>query len=769
MGQPTTALSAIQAEIRSATPEQLRVIEAKLLGLLQTPEATPHAKSWACRTLRFAGSEQCVPALAAVLGDKQLSADALFALRSLAGERVDAALRAALASTQGLLKAGVIQTLGARGDRAAVALIAPLAGAGDPVVAEAALYALGQIGGGAALKALQNAAVPEKLKRYHDHALLVCCESLAAEGQAGEAAAVYRALLSQSADWIIQCGALRGLVRTQPTTASPELLTALSAEDPRLRAAAAQLLGDASDTELVKTALAQFSTWFPDTQAKVLGLLTQPAALPQIHAVLRDGNDEVRRAALEALGRLGGIEDVPALLAEATRPGTAQTAARKSLQILRGSQVNDALVAAAKTGAAETRCEAIRGLVPRNDLSALPVLLELAADADPTVRGAALKAVGQLTAEKDFPALVSLLVRSQTAGDRDAAENALTVLAQRVTGKEAAAASILAAAAGAPVATRCALLRLLVQVPCARSLEGLRAAGQDPEASVKESVLRTLADWPDGSPAPDLLALARSTTTPAHRSLALRGFIHLATLPGAGSPEQTVKGLAEAMTLSPAVGNKKAALAALAEMGHRSALNLAADCLADPNIVIEAATTVVRLAKKLQATDAASARAAVQRILDTCKSPAARQMAETAGIILGDMVNIAPQGTASSPDGLEKDGTAGDDQAAIDGNPDTYWDETDGAKLYRLVVKFKQPEKISALSLSGYAQHNFAPKDFQVICDGKVIKQVANATYTDNFLVVPLPETTCQSVELSITGYYGGSPAIRELGIYRKN
>jgi len=171
----------------------------------------------------------------------------------------------------------------------------------------------------------------------------------------------------------------------------------------------------------------------------------------------------------------------------------------------------------------------------------------------------------------------------------------------------------------------------------------------------------------------------------------------------------------------------------------------------------------------LQATDAASARAAVQRILDTCKSPAARQMAETAGIILGDMVNIAPQGTASSPDGLEKDGTAGDDQAAIDGNPDTYWDETDGAKLYRLVVKFKQPEKISALSLSGYAQHNFAPKDFQVICDGKVIKQVANATYTDNFLVVPLPETTCQSVELSITGYYGGSPAIRELGIYRKN
>ena len=39
------------------------------------------------------------------------------------------------------------------------------------------------------------------------------------------------------------------------------------------------------------------------------------------------------------------------------------------------------------------------------------------------------------------------------------------------------------------------------------------------------------------------------------------------------------------------------------------------------------------------------------------------------------MVNIAPQGMASSPDGLKKDGAAGGDQAAIDGNPDTYWDE----------------------------------------------------------------------------------------------
>jgi hypothetical protein len=33
-------------------------------------------------------------------------------------------------------------------------------------------------------------------------------------------------------------------------------------------------------------------------------------------------------------------------------------------------------------------------------------------------------------------------------------------------------------------------------------------------------------------------------------------------------------------------------------------------------------------------------------------------------------------------------------------------------------------------------------------------------------LTVSLPPTRCTAVDLKITGYYGGSPAIRELEIY---
>jgi HEAT repeat protein/type 1 glutamine amidotransferase len=767
-GQPAGALGAIQAEIRSANPEQLRAIEGKLLAIIEATNATPDAKSWACRTLRLAGSAQSVPTLAALLTDQQLAADAQFALRSIPGPTVDAALRAALPRAEGLLKAGIVQTLGARGDRQAVALIAPLASETDPVVAEAALYALGHIGGAAALQAVQAAQVPESLVRYRQHAVLLCADSLRAEGKAEQAAQTCRTLYTQSNDSVIRAGALRGLALSAPEAAAPLLAEALDVGDWTLRGTAARTLCEVAPEGVFTNVLGGLAAWAPDTQAMVLGLVTNPVALPLIRRVLPDANEEARPAALDALGRLGDATDVPALLAAAAKSGAGQPVARKALRNLRGPAVNDALVAAMIAASTPIRCEALRAVAARNHTPAVPALLTLAADAEPSVRSEARKALGQLAQPTDLPALLALLAAPGAGPDRETAEAAVAALVSRVADPDAACAPLLAALPGASADVRCALLRVLAQMPNAKSLEALRAALNDRNARVQEVAVRGLADWPEAAPMPDLLALARSTSNPTHRALALRGYIRLAALPSKRPPEQTVKLLREVLTRSPSADEQKAVLAALAGLAHVSALDLAVNALADPAVEMEATHAVVRLARKLQATDARAAAAAVQRILDTCKSPAARQLAESAGILLGGMVNIAPQGTASSPDDLDKDGAASGDQAAIDGNPDTYWDEADGAKLYRLVVTFKQPVTIAALSILGYAHHSYAPRTFQVRCDGKAVKTVENAQYTDNFLAVPLPETTCQTVELKITGYYGNSPAVRELGLYQR-
>jgi putative heme-binding domain-containing protein len=86
------------------------------------------------------------------------------------------------------------------------------------------------------------------------------------------------------------------------------------------------------------------------------------------------------------------------------------------------------------------------------------------------------------------------------------------------------------------------------------------------------------------------------------------------------------------------------------------------------------------------------------------------------------------------------------------------------ANLARL--DFKQPTTFNALSITGFRHHKYAPKTFQLICDGKPAYTVKNASYTDNHFRARFDSVTCKSAELVITDRYGPSPAIRELGLY---
>jgi hypothetical protein len=80
----------------------------------------------------------------------------------------------------------------------------------------------------------------------------------------------------------------------------------------------------------------------------------------------------------------------------------------------------------------------------------------------------------------------------------------------------------------------------------------------------------------------------------------------------------------------------------------------------------------------------------------------------------------------------------------------------------------KQRATVAQLRILAWAHHNYAPKDFEILCDDKLVKKVIEAEYDNALLTVDLPPTECQSVQLNITGYYPRSPAIRELGIYGK-
>lgn len=123
---------------------------------------------------------------------------------------------------------------------------------------------------------------------------------------------------------------------------------------------------------------------------------------------------------------------------------------------------------------------------------------------------------------------------------------------------------------------------------------------------------------------------------------------------------------------------------------------------------------------------------------------------------------------ASSPDGhpLQGEPPRVSVEAAIDGRQETYWDDIDNQAVYRYRVDLAKKETVCGLSIVGWQHHDFAPRDFTILCDGLEIGHATHVKYQDNELIIAMPETPCSRVELKITGSYGGSPAMRELNLF---
>ena len=143
------ALFAKEAKARAATPHKAAEItalpQAKLLALLEAPEASEFAKAKACQRLAIVGDARAVPALAALLGDPKLAHYARFALEPIPAPAVDRALRQALGKLKEDLLIGVINSIGRRKDPEALDALAKIVRGDDSDAAQAARAALGRM------------------------------------------------------------------------------------------------------------------------------------------------------------------------------------------------------------------------------------------------------------------------------------------------------------------------------------------------------------------------------------------------------------------------------------------------------------------------------------------------------------------------------------------------------------------------------------------------------------------------------------------------
>jgi HEAT repeat protein len=190
-----------------------KALEVRLAAVLKTG-VSRDAKDVVCRALRIMGTAESVPALAALLTDKELSHMARYALERIQVPEAGAALRDALPKVSGALKAGVAGSLGARADAAAAPALIALLGDADAACVIAAATALGAIATPEAATALVAAAAkaPAAAKPAVIDGALHAAELLAAAGKKPAALAVYKAFMGADQPKHVKLAATRGML-----------------------------------------------------------------------------------------------------------------------------------------------------------------------------------------------------------------------------------------------------------------------------------------------------------------------------------------------------------------------------------------------------------------------------------------------------------------------------------------------------------------------------------------------------------------------------
>ncbi|HEO70059.1 MAG TPA: hypothetical protein ENN80_02275, partial [Candidatus Hydrogenedentes bacterium] len=368
-------------------------------------------------------------------------------------------------------------------------------------------------------------------------------------------------------------------------------------------------------------------------QVRLLSALADRGDKGAMDAVVRcvkRGDEAVQAAALEALAKLGDASTVPLLAEYATADKRSlQRAARGSLYTLRGEDIDRTILKAVREGAKDVRAELIAATVERNMMDAVPVLLECANDSAEEISAAALKALAELGGPDDMPALVACTVGAANDAQRAQAAKAVVAIGRKAAAAEGSASAVLAAlekAPGTPV--RCALLGIVGELGDPNGLDVLRTAAQDRDKAVQDAAVRALSGWPTTAVLDDLFAIAKGSANQTHRVLALRNYVRLLALPSDRPAGETVAKYREAMALAPRTEEKRAVLAALANVHHPGALELAVPYLDNPDLQAEALAASLKVAEAICGAYPEEAGAAATKIAALAKDDETKQKAQ---------------------------------------------------------------------------------------------------------------------------------------------
>jgi HEAT repeat protein len=522
------AASARSAEDAAAVAEK----EAKLIGVLAS-DAPGAQKAIACKELALYGSGKAAPQLAPLLANEQLASWARIALEAIPGPEADAALRDSVATLEGRLLIGAINSIGVRRDAKAVEVLSDKLSDKNAAVASAAAVALGHIGDASATKVLR-AALADAAKETSSavaEGCILCAEKLMNTGRSDDAAKIYDEVRTAKVPKPRVVEATRGAILARKAGGVPLLMEQIRSPDRAfyyIGLSTARELPGKEATEAIAAELANVSEDHAAVLLTVLGDRNDPTAAPAVLKAVKSNSKRVRIAAIGILGKFADESSVPTLLEiAADDDAELSEAAKTTLVGLEGAKVNLAITAGLQKAEGKSLLLLIE-LVGQRRIDATSELVKALDNSDANIRSAALVSLGETAAQKDLNVLITRAIESKRDEDTATAQKALKAAAVRMPDREKCAEELSSALAKASAKDKSLLLEILGGVAGEKALTTLATAAKGDNDDLKDTATRMLGGWMTVDAGPVLLDLAKTSKEEKYQVRALRGYIRLA-------------------------------------------------------------------------------------------------------------------------------------------------------------------------------------------------------------------------------------------------
>lgn len=607
-GQSREAHKDVRQFVSLASQSQKATLrtETELINFLKS-NATLAGKQFVCHLLADIGSDASINTLSAMLYDSSTVEMARFALEKIPHKSADGALRTALMKSETDAKIGILNSLGKRRDEESVFQIKEMIFSSDKQIACAAIVALGKIANEEAITILEEAKskVSPDIRQDIVIALLDCADALLAENNKEQANKIYEELFAASEKDPIRYAALRGMVNSSSEEAVNRLLiNVMLNENRKIRSSVPMIVENIPVDYDISGLIATLPSFNAVDQVRLLNALSNRKddyILLMAIQLSKHENQAVRSDAFVLIGKVGNFSSVQYLAEVSVQKSSDGKAAQNALYQLAGEKVDLEIVRLIPGASDEVKFQLIRSLRMRRpedkDSKISSALLQTARTENENLRMESIRALQFIAGKEQIQALIDLLIKVESDRERSALEKAIVVTAYKSNSDSLATQIMLSALSHSnDIQTRRSLLLVLAKVGHSSALPAFKKAMLDSSETLQTAAITALAEWSTDAPMKELETIIRESSNSTHRTLALRGFVRMANLPGENSDQETIKSFQLAMELCETDDDRKLVLSGLSKQESFSAFQMAMEQYDIPALRAEVEVAVVNIA-----------------------------------------------------------------------------------------------------------------------------------------------------------------------------